>query len=140
MPFLLLINYNLTYLSEKEAGRSIINRGRVMEEENPYFGRMNDPTGAAWVKGICGEEIEFYLYIRDRIIEDAKYFTEGCGSILSAGRAVAEKAEGKKIEEALHLNPGSIIESEALEEEDQHCAILAVIALLKAIADYLLKP
>jgi nitrogen fixation NifU-like protein len=111
-----------------------------MKEENPFFGRMNDPTGAAWVKGICGEEIEIYLYIRDRVIEDAKYYTEGCGSILEAGRAVSRKAKGKTVDQALHLNPGEIIESETLEEEDRHCAILAVITLLKAIADYLLKP
>jgi len=111
-----------------------------MKEENPFFGRMNDPTGAAWVKGICGEEIEIYLYIRDRVIEEARYYTVGCGSILAAGKAVAEQAEGKTVDEALFLNPGSIIESEALREEDSHCAILATITLFKAIADYLLKP
>jgi nitrogen fixation NifU-like protein len=111
-----------------------------MKEENPFFGRMNDPTGAAWTRGGCGEEIEVYLYIRDRVIEDARYYTEGCGSVIAAGRAVAERASGSSIEEALQISPGAVMEQLKMAQEDRHCAILAVITLYRAIADYLLKP
>ena len=29
---------------------------------DPFFGRMTDPTGSAFVVGLCGDEMEFYLY------------------------------------------------------------------------------
>ena len=46
--------------------------------KNPkHFGRMNDPTSAASIKGPCGDEMEFYLVIKDRIIEDIKFYTKG---------------------------------------------------------------
>jgi len=111
-----------------------------MTEKDSYFGRMNDPTGAAWLTGICGEEIEIYLYIRDGIIEDARYYTEGCGNIITTGRAAAGMAKGKEVMAALDISAGQLIDSEELPEDGKHCAILAVSTLYRAIADYLLKP
>ena len=51
-------------------------------ENDPFFGRMTDPTGGAFVRGPCGDEMEFYLSIRDDVVEDVKYHTDGCGTIL----------------------------------------------------------
>ena len=31
---------------------------------NPLnIGRMNDPSGSAWIKGLCGDTMEIYLII-----------------------------------------------------------------------------
>ncbi len=109
--------------------------------DNPYFGRMNDPTAAAMLRGPCGDEMEFYLYIRNSVIEDVKYYTEGCSHTKSCGSAVAKRAKGRTIMDALAINPREIINSgECLSEEGRHCAILAVTTLYRAIADFLLKP
>jgi len=106
-----------------------------------HFGRMNDPTSAAAVRGPCGEEMEFYLYIRAGIIEDVKYCTDGCQDTKACGAAVAERAQGRALMDALAISPRDIIDSEqSLSEEGRHCAILAVSTLYRAIADYLLKP
>ena len=108
-------------------------------EEDDLLGRMNDPTAAAIVKGLCGDEMEFYLFIRDGIIEDARYYTEGCAHTRMCGAAVARSAKGKSVMNALAINPKEIFEAEeCLPEEGRHCAILAVSALYRAIADYLL--
>lgn len=112
-----------------------------MKAEDKYFGRMNDPTGAGVIKGPCGDEMEFYLYIKNDMIEDIKYYTNGCGNIKACGHAVARRAKGKKITDALAINPAEIINSgKCLPEEGRHCAILAVSTLYRAIADYLFKP
>ncbi len=37
--------------------------------EDKFFGRMNDPAAAASIKGLCGDEMEFHLVIRDGRIE-----------------------------------------------------------------------
>jgi hypothetical protein len=37
----------------------------LIEPDN--MGRMNDPDGAAYIKGICGDSMEMYLVIEDGI-------------------------------------------------------------------------
>lgn len=106
-----------------------------------FFGRMNDATAAGNVRGPCGDEMEFYLVIRKDRIEDVRYFTEGCGNTLSCGRAVACRAKGRSVMEALLISAGEIIRSGECEpEEGRHCAILAVSTLYNAVANYLLMP
>ena len=43
-----------------------------------YLGRMNDPTASAYLKGICGEKMEYYLLVKDNRIVEVRYFSEGC--------------------------------------------------------------
>jgi len=105
-----------------------------------YFGRMNDPTSAAFIKGPCGDEMEFYLVIRDSIIREAKFYTEGCASTAACGEITAQLALGKTIDEALGISPRQVIQVlKEVPEEENHCSILAVSTLHRAIADYLLK-
>ena len=105
------------------------------------FGRMNDPSGAAYVRGLCGDEMEFYLDIHDNVISDVKYYTEGCDETRLCGQAVAGRAKGRTIMDALAINPREIIASEkSLSESGRHCSILAVSALYRAITDFLLRP
>ena len=112
-----------------------------LSQDALYFGRMNDPTGASFLQGPCGDEMEFYLYIRDGVLEDVKYYTEGCDDTKACALAVARRAQGKPVMDALAINPKEIIASlEDLPEQGRHCAILAVSTLYRAIADYLLKP
>ena len=113
----------------------------LLYAQNPVnMGRMNDPTGAAWIKGICGDTIEIYLIIKDNRIIDTSFFTDGCGVTVACGSVITELAKNKTIESALSISPKSVIDSlENLPRENIHCAILAVSTLHKAIADYLLK-
>jgi NifU-like protein involved in Fe-S cluster formation len=114
-----------------------------MSGESDYFGRMNDPVASAWIKGACGDEMEFYLDIADDTIKTARFHTEnGCFDTIAAGAKTAEFAEGRTVLEALRISPGQVIDAlrGELPEEGRHCAILAVTTLHKAIADYLLQP
>ncbi len=105
-----------------------------------HFGRMTDPTSSACIKGPCGEEMEFYLTIKDGIIEDAKFYTNGCIATKICGSMTARFALGKTIEEALSISPKKVIDSlKGLPKDHCHCSILAVSTLYRAIADYLLK-
>ncbi|MDD5454137.1 MAG: iron-sulfur cluster assembly scaffold protein [Candidatus Ratteibacteria bacterium] len=105
-----------------------------------HFGRMTDPTGSARIKGPCGDEIEFYLVINDGIIEDVKFYTDGCIATKVCGSMAARLATGKTIEDALSISPKQVMDSlQGLPKDHCHCSILAVSALYRAIADYLLK-
>ena len=112
-----------------------------MTDQDEYFGRMNDPTSAASICGPCGDEMEFYLVVRDDVIEEVKYYTAGCENTRSCGAAVSRRAKGRSITDALSISAGELIKSgDCKPEEGRHCAILAVSTLYRAIADYLLKP
>ena len=107
--------------------------------DDPFFGRLNDPTSMATICGLCGDEMEFHLAIEEGAIRDVKYYTEGCETTRRCGRAVARRAKGNTLLDALAISPREIIDSEeCLPEDGRHCAILAVSTLYRAIADYLL--
>ncbi len=111
-----------------------------LAKDTEHFGRMNDPTGSAYLKGPCGDEMEFYLVVKDRIIEEVKFYTEGCLATRICGSMTAQLALGKTIDDALGVSPRKVIDLlKGLPENDRHCSILAVSTLYKAIADYLLK-
>ena len=108
---------------------------------DPFFGRMSDPTGSAVLVGLCGDEMEFYLYVREGRIVEAKYYTDGCADTRQCGRVAAQRATGRLVMDALAVSPREIIDSlPDLRGSGRHCAILAVSALYRAIADYLLRP
>ncbi len=110
-------------------------------QNDDFFGRMNDPTAAATIEGPCGDTMEFYIVVRNDVIEGVKYYTDGCENTRSCGRAVARRAKGRKATDALSISAGEIIRSgECNPESGRHCAILAVSTLYRAIADYLLAP
>ncbi|MCK5843487.1 MAG: iron-sulfur cluster assembly scaffold protein [Victivallales bacterium] len=114
-----------------------------MSNSEKYFGRMNDPVASAWIKGACGDEMEFYLDIADDILKSVRFHTEnGCFDTIAAGEKTAELAEGRTVMDALSISPRQVIDEvkAELSEDGRHCAILAVSTLYKAIADYLLQP
>ncbi|RJO63624.1 MAG: iron-sulfur cluster assembly scaffold protein [Candidatus Omnitrophota bacterium] len=105
-----------------------------------YFGRMNDPVSSSYLKGPCGDAMEFYLVIEHGKITQIKYYTDGCHATRACAAMVAKLAEGKFIKEALSISAGEIITRlKGLPEDHLHCSILSVSTLYRAIADYLLK-
>ncbi|MEW6088187.1 MAG: iron-sulfur cluster assembly scaffold protein [bacterium] len=105
-----------------------------------YFGKMDNPTSWAYVKGPCGDEMEFYLRIDNDIIEEVKFYTEGCIFTVACGAMTAHLALGKSIDGALSISPWTVInELEGIPKDHIHCSILAVTSLYRAITDYLLK-
>jgi nitrogen fixation NifU-like protein len=103
------------------------------------FGRMNDPTSAAYLKGPCGDSMEFYLVIEAGTIVEATYYTEGCTATRACAAMTARLARGRTVREALGISAGQIIQAlEGLPEDHLHCSILSVSTLYRAIADHLL--
>jgi 3-deoxy-7-phosphoheptulonate synthase len=110
-------------------------------DADPFLGRLENPTAAAAIRGVCGDTMEFDLLIRDDRIEDVRYRTDGCGNTRSCGHAVARRAKGRTVNDALSISAGEIIRSgECQPAKGRHCAILAVTTFHRAIADHLLAP
>lgn len=108
--------------------------------DKKYSGRMNDPVSSSYLKGPCGDAMEFYLVIEDNKITEIKYYTEGCHATMACAAITAKLADGKTIKEALSISAGEVIKNlKGLPEDHMHCSILSVSTFYRAIADYLLK-
>ena len=100
-------------------------------------GKMDNPDGFARITGPCGDTTEISLNVRDGIIIDAKFMTDGCASTIACGSICAELAKGKNIKDALSISQEVILENlGGLPKEDVHCALLASNTLQQAIRNY----
>ncbi|WP_319583149.1 iron-sulfur cluster assembly scaffold protein [uncultured Pseudodesulfovibrio sp.] len=109
----------------------------------PYRG---EPSGADYEgssTGGCGDTIWIYLDIKNDVVVDAGFATDGCGSSSISGSMAAELAVGKSCEELAAFTGENVLEglggSSCLPEDDQHCAWLAANALLDALGCYYRK-
>ena len=113
---------------------------RKLMEDTELFGRMNDPSASSFLKGPCGDSMEFYLTVEKGRISGVKYHTEGCSETRACAAMAAHLALGKTIGEALSISAGEVIEKlKGLPDDHLHCSILAVSTLYRAIADHLLR-
>lgn len=88
-------------------------------------------------KGPCGDTMQFYLTIKDGIIEKARFITDGCGASVATACQTTLLIEGKPLEYAENLTPNDIDEAlKGLPEDHKHCAELAVRTLKRAINEY----
>ncbi len=105
-----------------------------------YQGRITHSSSSSYIKGPCGDAMEFHLVIEEERIIEIKYWTDGCWASNACATMTAKLAEGKTLKEALSISAGEILKNlNNLPEGHLHCAILSVSTLYKAIADYLLN-
>lgn len=84
----------------------------------------------------CGDSIEFFLIIKDGIIETISYAHKGCMNTNACANAVIDLIEGKCVEVAWRLGPKAVSAYlESLPENHFHCAELAIDALNLALSD-----
>ncbi|MFH1090138.1 MAG: iron-sulfur cluster assembly scaffold protein [Pseudomonadota bacterium] len=101
-------------------------------------GIMTNPDGCGTPKGACGDTIEIGLRIREGMIEDAVFMTDGCAHTVACGSVITTLAKGLTINQALGLQAAQIEDAlGGLPPEHAHCARLAVTSLRLAIKDYL---
>ena len=102
------------------------------------WGTIENPQGFGRGSRICGDGMEITLRIMYDKIQNAKFFTEGCGTMLAAGSMVTELVIGKTVREALKITPEVINKAlDGLPKESEHCADTAAEALKKALLNYL---
>jgi len=106
---------------------------------NPrHLGDMADASGFGRVTGPCGDTIEIWLNVKDGMVADATFLTDGCGTSVASGSMATELAKGRRIPEVLKISQQDILEAlGGLPEESAHCALLAANTLKEAIKDYI---
>ena len=101
-------------------------------------GEMSDADGYGNSLGHCGDSIEIWLRVRNDVITEVKFWTNGCSTTIASGSMITEMAKGRPVTEALQIGQQDVLTAlNGLPEESEHCAQLAANALKEAIKDYL---
>jgi nitrogen fixation NifU-like protein len=109
---------------------------KVMELwKNPQnAGSLDYPDGYGQVTGPCGDTMQIWLRVREDVITEATFWTDGCGTSGVCASIVTIMAKGKTLEQAARIDQQSVLdELGGLPEDDRHCALLAANTLREAI-------
>ena len=137
--FDMLVN-ELQQKSFNEARRAFGEKGFQRWLYPRYNLPLERPDASARVCGSCGDSIEIFLKFKDNRVVEAAYATDGCGSSALCGSFTAELAHGRNPEEIMALKPQDVLDTiGCFPDQDKHCAKLAVMALHKALNDYLVS-
>ena len=101
-------------------------------------GSIEDADGFASVTGPCGDTMEVWLRVRNGTIDNASFWTDGCGTTIATGSMITELAKGKVVHDALRVTQQEALDAlGGLPEERVHCALLAANTLSEAVREYL---
>lgn len=102
------------------------------------IGNMKNPDGYAKIgNAVCGDQLDFFIKVKDGKIKDVKFLSFGCASNIATASVMTEKVKGMSIEEAKNYPWKSIVDDlGGLPSQKVHCSVMAVQGLKKAIEDY----
>jgi nitrogen fixation NifU-like protein len=125
--------------STKEEMKTVYSKIAFDHATNPRnLGDMENADGFARVTGPCGDTMQIWLKVKDEIIADAAFMTDGCGNAIASCSIVTEIAKEKSVVESKRIGQQDILDAlGGLPEEGEHCALLAANTLKAAIDDYL---
>lgn len=117
---------------------------KVMDHfQNPRnMGEIEQPSGVGTVGNAkCGDIMRMYLVVdENRVIQDVKFKTFGCGAAVATSSMATELVKGKTVEEALQVTNHAVMEAlDGLPPVKVHCSLLAEEAIHAALWDYAQK-
>ncbi len=82
----------------------------------------------------CRDALEIWLRVKNDVIQEATFWTDGCAATIAALSMTTELAKGKRVIEALKITPQNILDAlGGLPEGNVHNAELAANTLKAAI-------
>lgn len=107
--------------------------------QNPHrLGPIEDADGYARLNNSCGEQVEFWLKIKDDRVAAASFLCDGCGCTIACASAAVALAEQRTVSELSEITPEKIdADLQGLPPDEKHCAEFAVQGLRLALQDYL---
>ncbi len=116
-----------------------IYREQILEHyKNPRnFGHLEKPE-AAFETGnpLCGDRIGMEIRIKSKVVEDIRFWGEGCAISLASASMLTEKIKGQSLEEIKNLNKDDILKMLGIELSPVRlkCALLPLEVLQKTIS------
>ena len=101
------------------------------------FGVLEHPDAVGMIKGPCSDTMKITLRIKDGLIKDARFWTDGCGASIACGNMLMKMVTGKTIENAVSITSKKLTdELGGLPKEHIHCTVLTVNTLHEAVKHY----
>jgi nitrogen fixation protein NifU and related proteins len=95
-----------------------------------------NPDGLASCKSGCNESMRICLKVRDDVVVESGFWTNGCAATIACGSMSTEMAKGKSVTQALAITAEDIVRALVdLPEGNFHCAELAAGTLRLALED-----
>lgn len=109
----------------------------IREYRNPSkFGILKHPDSIGTIRGPCGDTMKITLKIEKGTIQDARFWTDGCGATLASGNMVIKMIIGKTPQQARGITETRLVDTlGGLPPEHHHCALLAVKTLHQALGE-----
>ena len=74
--------------------RKVYSETAIEHAMNPRnMGNMDNTDGFAQITGPCGDTMEIWLKVRNYIVTEATFMTDGCGTSIASGSMVTEIAK-----------------------------------------------
>jgi nitrogen fixation NifU-like protein len=110
----------------------------ISEYRNPSnFGVIKNPDGIGEIKGPCGDTMKITLEIKNERVTNSNFWTDGCGATIACGSMLTKMINGKFLKDLNDISSLKLIEAlNGLPIEHNHCSILAINTLQKAIKNY----
>jgi len=107
-----------------------------MAFRNDHNEVISNADGYAKKTGDCGDTIEFFLVVRDQIIERMGHRINGCRNTYACANTIVQMVEGQSVSHAWEITPEQVAAFlETLPADHFHCAELAVGVLYSALAN-----
>ena len=98
--------------------------------------RIAFPDGHAGCRSSCGENMKIWLTVKNRIVKDASFWTDGCAATVACGSMATDLIKGRTVTEAMNLAAHDIADALVdLPEGNVHCAELAAQTVKAALID-----
>jgi nitrogen fixation NifU-like protein len=103
-----------------------------------HVGELEKPDGWGQDQRSCGDELEFFLYVRQGAVQRVTYAARSCGVTIACASMAASLAQGQPaVELRRSLDPQAVIDAlGGLPPGEEHCAELVVGALRAALDDF----
>jgi NifU homolog involved in Fe-S cluster formation len=111
----------------------------IQHWQNPHrLGPIEHADGYARLSNSCGEQVEFWLKIKDDRVVAASFLCDGCGCTIACASAAVAIAEDRDVSELSEITPEKIdADLNGLPSDEKHCAEFAAHVLNLALLDYL---
>jgi len=107
-----------------------------MAMKRDFQERIQNPDGHGKRKGECGDIVEFFIMVKDNLLETISYDIQGCLNTHACANTLIKFAKNKTIEQAWEIKHEDIIEYlKTLPEPEHHCAELSAGAFYLALKD-----
>jgi nitrogen fixation NifU-like protein len=138
-PFIMESIMNEMETSLRERLRSIYSETTIEHIVRPHNGQsLPHPDGFAACDSGCGENMKIWLRIRNNIVEEAGFWTNGCAATVACGSMSTDLIKGKTVTQAMAITARDIADALVdLPSGNFHCAELAAQTLRIALKDYL---